>query len=269
MGIINANADSFYPGSRASGDAAVDRALQMIDEGADIIDVGGESTRPGAALVPVEEELKRVIPVIKGLARKSRIPISVDTSKSEVARQALDAGATILNDVYALRGDGGMIEIARRFDQVVLMHMQGEPRTMQADPKYRDVVNDVKRFLKERIDAFGRAKGIVLDPGIGFGKTLEHNLELLRRLEEFHELGCPLLIGASRKSFIGKLLGTEQSPAPVEDRLEGSLAAACRAAAAGAAIVRVHDVKATRRALIVQQAIAPNPPARVKVPVHG
>lgn len=269
MGIINANADSFFPDSRACGEAAVEKALEMVEDGADIIDVGGESTRPGATPVGLDEELRRVIPVIEGIAKRSKVQISVDTTKSGVAERALQSGASMLNDVSALRGDCDMIATARKFEHVIMMHMLGEPGTMQNNPKYNDVVTDIKEFFKNRLDAFGTTKGVILDPGIGFGKTLEHNLEIFRRLEEFHELGCDLLIGASRKSFIGKLLGSEERPLPVEDRLEGSIAAALRAASAHAAIVRVHDVQETRRALSVFKSISPRPAMRGSVPVHG
>jgi len=256
MGILNVTPDSFYGASRSPGpEDAVRRGLSMVEEGADIIDVGGESTRPGSESIPIEEELRRILPVIEQLARRVRLPISVDTYKPEVARRALDAGATILNDVLALRGGDGMPGIASRFDAVVLMHMLGtSPRAMQDAPVYQDVVADILSFFGERLEVFERAGGdlsrVWLDPGIGFGKTVEHNLRILSDLERFKVPGRPLLIGVSRKSFLGRLARPE-APLPPEQRLEGSLAVACRAAQAGAAAVRVHDVGETVRTLEV------------------
>jgi len=259
MGILNATPDSFFEASRALADAAVDAGARMAEEGADMIDVGGESTRPGAQPVAEEEECGRVLPVIERLAKRLKIPISIDTYKSGVARRALEAGATVLNDIWALRGDERMPAIARSFDRVVLMHMQGTPKTMQEAPAYGDVVAEVRKFFEERLAAFVQAGGdpsrVLIDPGIGFGKTLEHNLAILRGLEQFKRLGRPIVVGASRKSFIGRLLGGE-NPLPPEERLEGSLAVACRAAQAGAAVLRVHDVLATRRALDVFASIS-------------
>ncbi|PCI33210.1 MAG: dihydropteroate synthase [Elusimicrobia bacterium] len=243
MGIINATPDSFFAGGRADPAALGGR---LAAEGADILDIGGQSTRPGSESVSEAEELQRVIPVIEALASKTRIPISIDTSKSVVADAALAAGATILNDITALRGSPDMPEIASRFPLVVLMHMLGEsPRTMQADPRYSDVVGEISSFLKSRM-AVLETDRVWIDPGIGFGKTVEHNLEILKGLETFAGI-APVLVGASRKSFIGKLLGG----IPVEERLCGSLAIACRAAQAGAVCVRVHDVKETIGALDV------------------
>lgn len=245
MGIVNATGDSFYAPSRAQGEAAIAAGRRLADEGADLVDVGGESTRPGSEPVAVKEECRRVLPVIEALAGRLSIPISIDTAKPEVAALALGAGATILNDICALRVPG-MSEVASRFPLVILMHMRGtSPTTMQDDPRYDDVVAEVKSFLSSRLELSPKAW---IDPGIGFGKTLEHNLELLRRLSEFSAL-APVLLGASRKSFIGKLLGTAGKPLPSDDCLPGSLAAACRAAEAGAACVRVHDVKETVRVL--------------------
>ncbi|MBI3547935.1 MAG: dihydropteroate synthase [Elusimicrobia bacterium] len=263
MGVINVTPDSFYAASRSRPESAVDRALRLVEEGADILDIGGESTRPGAESVTADEESRRVVPVIAELAARVRVPLSVDTSKAAVARRAFEAGATILNDVSALRGDEEMPAAALEFSTVVLMHMLGIPKTMQESPRYDDIVADIIRFFEDRIEAFERVGGdagrVWLDPGIGFGKTLEHNLEIFRRMESFKALGRPLLIGASRKSFIGRILGSEESPVPPEERLEGSIAAACRAAAAGANVVRVHDVLATRRALAVFAASTPAP----------
>lgn len=264
MGILNVTPDSFYAGSRLDGrDAAVRRGMEMLEEGADLLDVGGESTRPGAEPVAEEEENRRAVPVVAELARRAGVPVSIDTSKAGVARRALEAGATILNDVSALRGDARMPEAARAYPRVILMHMRGNPKTMQDGPRYADVVREISDFFLERLEAFERAGGdptkVWLDPGIGFGKEPGHNLEILRRLEEFRALGRPLVLGASRKSFIGRLLATGQSPAaaplPPEERLEGSLAVACRAALAGIEVLRVHDVGATRRALKVFAAV--------------
>lgn len=256
MGIVNVTPDSFYAGSRRPGaDEGVAQGLRMVEDGADLLDVGGESTRPGSAPVASEQEAGRVLPVIEALAKRVKVPISIDTSKSFVAERALDAGARILNDILALRGEE-MPAVAVRYPAVVLMHMLGtDPRTMQADPQYGDVVHDIGGFFRERISAFvaagGDAERVWLDPGIGFGKTQEHNLEILSRLEEFKSVGRPLLVGASRKSFIGKILEGDELAGSPEGRLEGSLVAACRAAEAGATIVRVHDVAQTRRALEV------------------
>ncbi|MEK7745002.1 MAG: dihydropteroate synthase [Elusimicrobiota bacterium] len=256
MGILNITADSFYEDSRVpSAEAAVRRGLEMEAEGADMLDIGGESTRPGSDPVSREEECRRVLPVVEALAKKVKIPLSIDTSKAAVAERALDCGASILNDVTALRGDPRMSEAALRYPVVLLMHMLGTPRTMQEDPRYSDAVAEVAAFLRERLSAFSARGGdtgkVWLDPGIGFGKTLEHNLEILSRLEELRALGRPLVLGASRKSFIGGVLGEPGRPLPAQERLPGSLAAACRAAEAGVHAVRVHDVKETRRALEV------------------
>jgi len=243
---------------------AVDRARAMAAEGATIIDIGGESTRPGAAAVSADEEIRRVVPVIEQLQNEDLI-LSVDTSKASVARAALEAGAHIVNDVTALGGDPEMAEAVAEFGAgVVLMHMQGTPRTMQANPQYDDVVNDIMAFLEDRracaLQAGISDEQIVFDPGIGFGKTVEHNLTILRRLGEFHRLGRPVLVGPSRKSFIGKVLDL-----PVDDRLEGTAAAVAAAILAGASIVRVHDVRAMIRVARVSEAIrrcaAANPPA--------
>lgn len=251
MAIVNVTPDSFYPASRCPDpDEAFARAMRAEEEGADLLDVGGESTRPGSEPVGEEEECRRVLPVLERLAKRSKVPVSVDTSRPGVAARALDAGASVLNDILALRGDERMPGIAARFKGVILMHMLGtSPRTMQESPRYGDVVVEVSAFLRERLAAFEEAGGdpgkVWFDPGIGFGKTLEHNLEIMRRLEDFRLLGRPIVLGASRKSFIGKVLGS----ADPADRIEGSLAAACRAAEAGVDMIRVHDVAATRRTL--------------------
>ncbi|MBC7097612.1 dihydropteroate synthase [Candidatus Bipolaricaulota bacterium] len=249
MGILNVTPDSFSDGGRfLSPDAAVERALVMEGEGADIIDIGGESSRPGAEPVSVEEELGRVLPVLERLRGRLRIPISIDTTKAEVAEAALRAGACIVNDISALRFDPAMAPLVAEFGAgLVLMHMLGTPKTMQQSPHYDDVVREVRGFLAERAQ-YAQSQGIpreaiAVDPGIGFGKTVEHNLELLRRLPELVELGFPVLVGPSRKSFIGALLGL-----PVEERLEGTLAACAVAVVRGADILRVHDVRQVRRA---------------------
>jgi len=253
MGVVNVTPDSFSDGGLfLDPEAAIAHGVELAEAGAEILDVGGESTRPGAEPVGVEEELGRVVPVIQGL-QGSRI--SIDTSKAAVAAAALDAGAEIVNDVTALRGDPKMAGLcAERDATVVLMHMLGEPRTMQRDPRYDDVVADVKAFLAERLEvavAAGIAEDRVwLDPGIGFGKTGAHNMELLRRLGELRELGRPLVIGTSRKSFIGRLDGS-----PADGRLGGTIASSVLAAAEGADVLRVHDVAEMRQALAVAAAI--------------
>lgn len=257
MGIVNVTPDSFSDGGRhATVDAAIAHGLRLVEEGADILDVGGESTRPGADAVPLEEELRRVVPVIEGLAAHSRVPISIDTSKPEVMRAAVAAGAGMINDVYGLRRDGALDAAAELQVPVVLMHMLGEPHSMQQAPVYDDVVGEVHRFLAERIFACGMAgidrKQILVDPGFGFGKTLQHNLQLLAGLERFGELGVPVLAGLSRKRSIGELTGREVA----DERVHGSVAAHLIAAQRGAAIVRVHDVAATVDALKVWHAIA-------------
>lgn len=260
MGILNITPDSFSDGGDfITPDVAIERARRMVEEGADIIDIGGESTRPGARPVSEQEELERVVPVIQAIASELPVPVSIDTSKPGVMREAVSAGAGMINDVMALRASGAL-EAARDMGvPVCLMHMQGEPRTMQHNPEYGDVVEDLLRFFRERIQACGEAgiprERLLLDPGFGFGKRLEHNVALLARLERFSELGLPLLVGISRKSMIGALLGD----APVAERLHGSVAAAVLAVERGAAIVRVHDVKPTVEALKVVQALRRKP----------
>ncbi len=256
QGILNVTPDSFSDGGRfLDPAAAVARGRAMAEEGADLLDVGGESTRPGSAPVPEAEERARVIPVIRALARDVSVPISVDTSKAPVAAAAMEAGAAMVNDVTALRGDPAMAGVvARSGAALVLMHMQGEPRTMQAAPRYGDVVAEVSAFLRERIEAAVGAgiprEQVLVDPGIGFGKTLEHNLEVLRRLGEFRALGRPILVGPSRKSFLGALLDL-----PIGERLEGTLAAATACVLRGALVVRAHDVRAAVRAVSVAAAL--------------
>lgn len=254
MGIVNVTPDSFSDGGLfLDAEAAIAHGRELAEQGAEILDVGGESTRPGAEEVSAEVELARVEPVVAGLAGVATV--SIDTSKAVVAEAALDAGASIVNDVTALRQDpeiGGLC--AERGAGLVLMHMLGEPRTMQANPVYEDVVDDVKAFLAERmavaVSAGVDEERIWLDPGIGFGKTLEHNLELLRRLGELRELGRPLVVGTSRKSFIGKVDGSA-----VDDRIGGTLASSVLAAAEGADVLRVHDVAEAAQAMKMAGAI--------------
>ena len=259
MGIVNVTPDSFSDGGRyLDSGAAIDHALQLVEQGAEIIDVGGESTRPQAVPVSEEEELRRVIPVVKELARRLAIPISVDTLKPGVARVALGSGASLVNDVGANRTDAEMARVvAEAGAGYVCVHMQGTPQTMQADPHYADVVAEVGSFFVERIrrlnDCGVTGDQIILDTGIGFGKSLDHNLRLLGGLGRFRELGRPLMLGASRKSFIGKLLG-----APPADRLPASLACACLAVEAGAAVIRAHDVAETVQAVRMAEAIMAN-----------
>ena len=255
MGVINVTPDSFSDGGRyADSVAAVTHALRMIDEGAGLIDVGGESTRPGAPSVGVETEIERVVPVIEALAARTKIPISIDTSKPAVMTAAVHAGASMINDVRALREPGAMQAAARTDAAICLMHMQGEPRTMQSDPRYSDVVAEVRDFLRERTEAClasGIAKNrLVVDPGIGFGKRLEHNLALLAGLPAVTALGWPVLIGVSRKSMLGTLLGRA-----VDERVAGGVATATAAVLAGASIVRTHDVAATVDAVKVAVAL--------------
>ena len=264
MGIVNVTPDSFSDGgAHHTVEAAVAHGLRLAGEGADVLDVGGESTRPGADEVTVEEELRRVIPVIERLAGETALPISVDTSKPEVMRAAVAAGAGMINDVYALRRDGALDAAAALGVPVVLMHMRGEPRSMQATPGYDDVVAEVHRFLAERIFAAEMAgiakKQLVVDPGFGFGKTLAHNLALLAQFERFSELGVAVLAGLSRKACIGELTGREDP----RERVHGSVAAHLIAAQRGARLLRVHDVAATVDALRIWLAVAAQPMPRV------
>jgi dihydropteroate synthase len=255
MGVLNVTPDSFSDGGRFdTPERAVQRALEMVAEGAAIIDVGGESTRPGAAPVSVDEELRRVIPVIEHIRAQTPVIISVDTLKTEVMQAAAKAGAGLINDIRALQNPGALEAAVASGCAVCLMHMQGEPRTMQANPTYSDVVSEVKAFLVKRVQAC-RSAGmsvdrIVIDPGFGFGKTADHNLELLHRLPELVDEGVPVLVGLSRKSTIAKLLGD-----PARDRLPASIAMAVIAAMKGARIVRVHDVAATVDAMKIVSAV--------------
>ncbi len=256
MGVLNITTDSFSDGGQyIQPQHAVERAMQMVDEGVAIIDIGGESTRPGAEAVPVEDELSRVIPVIKALAgAKIPVPISIDTSKPEVMMAAVKAGAGMINDVRALQEPGALDVVKQTGVPVCLMHMKGDPRTMQSDPQYEDVVRDIKGFLEQRvqacIDAGISRNKLILDPGFGFGKTLEQNLVLLKHLDEFLSLKLPVLVGISRKSMIGNLLGAD-----VGERKQGSVAAAVIAVWQGVKIIRAHDVRETVDALKICEAV--------------
>jgi dihydropteroate synthase len=255
-GIVNVTPDSFSDGGEfADAEQAIAHGIKLVEAGADLLDVGGESTRPGAAPIDAASEIARVVPVIEGLAKVTRVPISIDTSKPEVMRAAVAAGAGLVNDVRALREDGALDAAAALGVPVILVHMLGDPQTMQVDPQYDDVVGDVHRFLTDRLFACQMAgidkKKILVDPGFGFGKTLEHNLLLLRDLKRFAEI-APVVAGLSRKGMIGKLTGREAHA----DRAAGSAAAALIAVQNGAAIVRVHDVPMTRDALAVWQGLA-------------
>ena len=265
MGIVNVTPDSFSDGgAHFDADAAIAHGLKLAEEGADLLDIGGESTRPGAQEISVEEELRRVIPVIERLARDTALPISIDTSKPEVMRAAVEAGAGMINDVYALRREGALDAAAQLRVPVVLMHMQGEPRSMQDAPVYDDVVAEVHRFLAERIFVAEMAgiakKNLLVDPGFGFGKDTRHNLQLLAQLQRFTELGVPVLAGLSRKKTIGELTGRAEP----RERAAGSVAAHLIAAQRGAMLLRVHDVAATVDALKVWNALAAVPMPRVQ-----
>ncbi len=256
MAILNVTPDSFSDGTpNLDPGRAADRGLELINQGADLLDVGGESTRPGASPVSEEEEIRRVIPVIERVARQSKIPISVDTTKAVVAERALDAGAVIVNDISGLLFDPSVARVCAKFEAgVVCMHMQGTPRTMQQNPQYVRVVDEIAAYLGDRIGALEQAgigrERIVVDPGIGFGKTAEHNLEILRNVARFRALGRPVLVGHSRKAFLGKLLGR-----PVDERLAGTLGTAVALSLAGVDILRVHDVGPVRDALAACRAI--------------
>lgn len=255
MGVVNVTPDSFSDGGDFFDSRnAIDHGLALLADGADILDVGGESTRPNADPVSLDEELCRVLPVVEGLAKEGAL-VSIDTRHPQVMRAAIDAGARIVNDVTALAGEGADSVCAEAGVDVILMHMQGEPRTMQQNPHYDDVVAEIAEFLAARIDALGAAgiprTRIAVDPGIGFGKNLDHNLTLLAKLDMFHDLGVPLLLGASRKSFISRI----DRDLPAKDRLGGSLAAVLAGIERGVQLFRVHDVAATRQAIAVWRAI--------------
>ncbi|MCE5312605.1 MAG: dihydropteroate synthase [Nitrospiraceae bacterium] len=257
MGVINVTPDSFSDGGLCVDKySALDRAMRMADEGADVIDIGGESTRPGSAPVELKEELRRTIPAIEAISRKVQIPISIDTYKAEVARQAINAGACIINDISGLRFDPAMKNVAASSKAyLIIMHIKGSPRDMQADPHYDALVPEITDYLRHGISMAAEAgvdeNKIMLDPGIGFGKTLDHNLEILNRLDEFRQIGRPLVAGVSRKSFIGKLLDN----APAGQRIEGTAAAVAVSIMKGADVVRVHDVKEMAKIARVVDAI--------------
>lgn len=258
MGVLNVTPDSFYDGGRYTRvEAAIAHALQMVEEGADILDIGGESTRPGSQPVSEDEELRRVMPVIEAIRQRIDIPLSIDTTKSRVAQMALQAGVCLVNDISGLGFDPRMAEVVAQYGALCcIMHIQGTPQTMQINPHYHDVIREICDYFEERI-ALAQQAGIPreriwIDPGIGFGKTLTHNLQILRQLREFTRFGLPVLVGTSRKSFIGKILGD----LPPEERLEGTAATVAIAILHGASVVRVHDVKPMVRVARVADAIA-------------
>jgi len=259
MGILNVTPDSFSDGGNfLDPSAAVEHGLKMIEAGADFIDIGGESTRPGSDPVSAEEEIKRVIPIIEQLARKSSIPISIDTYKSNVAFAALNAGAVIVNDISAMTFDSEMVSvISKHASGVILMHMKGEPKTMQKDPSYFNVTEEVLGYLRNRVQAAKNdgIQQIIVDPGIGFGKKFEHNIQLLKELSRFRELECPILVGPSRKSFLGAILNL-----PPQERLEGTAAVVTSAILNGANIIRVHDVKEMKRVSLVSDTLKTHSP---------
>jgi dihydropteroate synthase len=264
VGVLNITPDSFFDGGKyLNAVAAVDHAVRMVEEGADIIDVGGESTRPGSDPLRAEDELLRVLPVIEKLATRVNVPISIDTYKSAVARKALEAGASIINDVSGLTFDPLLIDVAAESRAtVIVMHMKGTPKSMQENPQYEDVIAEIKSFLSSRALAAEAAgiRQIIVDPGIGFGKTLEHNLDIFRHLDAFTDLGYPVMVGPSRKSFLGMILKL-----PVESRLEGTAAAVAVSILNGAQLIRVHDVQAMKRVAMVVDAIKRG--AEVRAPV--
>lgn len=256
MGILNITPDSFSDGGDFfEKNIAIDRALEMVEQGAEIIDIGGESTRPFSDPVSLKEEISRVIPVIEGICKESDVCISIDTTKSKVASEALDAGASLINDISAMEIDSLMVDVALKFNcPIVLMHMKGIPKNMQDNPQYHSLISDIKEYLLARID-FIVSKGIdrnkiIIDPGIGFGKTVENNFEIINNLDQFVKMNFPVLLGASRKSFIGASLNL-----PEKDRLEGSIAANIIGLQKGAKIFRVHDVVETNRAMVIANKI--------------
>ena len=267
MGILNVTPDSFSDGGKYfSNDKAIKHALLMEKQGADIIDIGGESTRPGAKKISIKEEINRVIPIIEELEKKTNIPISIDTYKSEVAKKAIDAGASMINDITALLGSKNLVNIASEYETVIsLMHMKGNPRNMQNNPIYADIIKEIYQFLKERADYAIlnniQKEKIIIDPGIGFGKRtgkgIEDNCEIIRNLNKLKLLKYPIMVGASRKTFIGNICGTKNTN-KINERLEGSLAAACAAVLNGANIIRAHDIIETRKCLDLIDCIVKN-----------
>jgi dihydropteroate synthase len=255
MGILNVTPDSFSDGGKFfDKTTAVDHALRMVDDGADIIDVGGLSTRPGSAPVEVEEEIRRAVPAIESIAAKVDVPVSIDTYRADVARRAIDAGASMINDISGLRFDHQMAEVAAKADvPVIVMHIKGTPRDMQKTPTYEALIPEILDYLRESIRVARDAgiKHVFIDPGIGFGKTFDHNLEIIHNIREFTKLGYPVLVGPSRKAFIGEILGG----APADDRLEGTAAVVTACVLGGAHVVRVHDVKEMARVVRVADAI--------------
>ncbi len=261
MGIVNVTPDSFSDGGQFHAlDAAVQQGRQLVEQGADILDIGGESTRPGAVPVSLKEELARVVPVVKELARQVSIPLSIDTTKAEVARQSLAEGATIINDISGLQFDDQMIPLCQQTEAGILcMHIQGTPQTMQEDPRYEHVVQEIRQYFQERLSTLEfagiSAERVVFDPGVGFGKTAQHNLEILSRIAEFRSLGRPVLVGHSRKRFLKALLGR-----PVEERLSGTLGVSIALAMQHTDLLRVHDVQAVRDALTAWHVISQQMP---------
>lgn len=254
MGILNVTPDSFSDGGKyLEPEKAIEHAKRMIEDGADIIDVGGESTRPGSDPVRLEEELQRVVPVIKELSKVVNVPISIDTYKSKVAEAALDAGACVVNDISAMTFDSDMVKVVKKYGaSVVLMHIKGTPKNMQENPTYDNVIEEILKYLMDRVNVArdNGIKQIIIDPGIGFGKRFEHNIEIIRNLKVFREIGYPLLVGPSRKSFIGNILNL-----PPAERVEGTAAAVTACILNGANIVRVHDVKEMKRVAMVADAL--------------
>jgi dihydropteroate synthase len=257
MGILNVTPDSFSDGGRHFDKAAaIRRAYEMVEEGADIIDIGGESTRPGSEPVPLQEEIARTIPVIEAIAKNFKVPISIDTYKAEVAKRALDAGASIVNDISGLRFDPEMPKVVSQYKvPVVIMHIKGTPKNMQVNPRYEALIPEIMDYFRESIGLAMKSgiaeDKIIIDPGIGFGKTFDHNLEIIKNLHEFTLLEKPLLVGVSRKAFIGKILGDT----PASERLEGTAAAAAISILNGANIIRVHDVKEMKKVALVADAV--------------
>ncbi len=254
MGILNVTPDSFSDGGLYfSTQSAIDRALEIINHGADFIDIGGESTRPGSLPVSAEEEMERVLPVIEELVKNTSVPISIDTTKSEVAEKALQLGAVIVNDISAMNFDSKMVDIVAKYNaSVILMHIKGTPKDMQQNPEYKDLIGEIFEYLKRSCE-IAKSKNItqiIVDPGIGFGKKLEHNIEIFKQLSAFKTLGYPVLVGPSRKSFIGQILNL-----PVDQRLEGTAAAVAVSILRGANIVRVHDVKEIKRVVRIVDAL--------------